>query len=68
MNNIFMNNIFMNNRLRPYFYPFDFVRSTVYAYMAVPPSLLLLLHIIIWQTFALPFIVSHRWPEMNHIT
>jgi len=42
-----MNNIFMNNRLRPYFYPFDFVRSTVYAYMAVPPSLLLLLHIII---------------------
>ena len=36
----------MNNRLRPYFYPFDFVRSTVYAYIAVPQSLLLL-HIII---------------------
>jgi hypothetical protein len=29
--------IFMNNRLCPHFYPFDFVRSTVYAYMAVTP-------------------------------
>ena len=29
----------MNNRLCPNFYPFYFQRSTVYAYMTVPPLL-----------------------------